>query len=427
MQETEQMADAADRGRWIGRRMPRVEDARLLSGQGRYVDDIALPGLLHAAFLRSPVAHGLIRGIDAVRARAIPGVAAVLTYADLRPLLSVPRIPLALPAGAIRFDVDPICLVEKEACYVGEPVALVLADSRQIAEDAVREIELDVESLEAVVDPWAGLEAGAPKARLDSPDNKVAQFKIDYGDVNAAFRSAAHVVGARFRLDKGGMHAMETRGIVARFDAGDDLLTVWSNTQMPHRSKQVLVAALGLAEHQVRVRTPDVGGGFGPKAAFHPEELAIPAAAMLLGVPVKWLEDRAENFASCCAERLQDWDMEMAADADGRILAIRGRLCHDHGAATPYGVALPYNAATNVVGPYVLPAYRIDIELCLTNKVPAVPTRGAGRPQGTFVMERLLDSVGEKVGLSREEIRRRNMIDPSQMPYEIPIVQSDGS
>ena len=225
------------------------------------------------------------------------------------------------------------------------------------------------------------------------------------------------------------LHTASPNGFAsaARYDVVEDRLTVWDSTQMPHRARTVLVAALGLSEHHVRVVTPDVGGGFGPKAVFHPEELAIPAAAMLLKRPVKWVEDRFESFTATVGERDQEWAMEAAFEADGRLLAIRGRLRHDHGAATPYGIALPYNAATNFIGPYVLPAYRIAIELCLTNKTPAAPTRGAGRPQGTFVMERLLDRIAARLGLSRDEIRRRNLIPPERMPYSIPVKQRDGS
>ncbi|MBX9840748.1 MAG: molybdopterin-dependent oxidoreductase [Xanthobacteraceae bacterium] len=231
----------------------------------------------------------------------------------------------------------------------------------------------------------------------------------------------------RYRLHKGGGHSIETRGIAVRPDPVDETLTIYANTQMPHRAKQILVAALGTAESRIRVVAPDSGGGFGPKAAFHPEELALPAAALVLGRPLKWIEDRRENFVAAVGERDQDWDMEAALDADGRLLALRGRLCHDHGACTPYGVALAYNAGTNVVGPYVLPAYRLDINWCLTNFVPCAPTRGAGRPQGMYVMERLLDAIAAKLDVPRDEIRRRNMIEPSQMPYPTPIKQRDGS
>jgi carbon-monoxide dehydrogenase large subunit len=221
--------------------------------------------------------------------------------------------------------------------------------------------------------------------------------------------------------------SIEPRGILARFDGIEDMLTVWDGTQMPHRAKSILVATLGFDENRVRVIAPDVGGGFGPKAVFHPEELAIPAAAVALGASVKWTEDRAENFTATVAERGQDWDMEAACDARGRLLAIRGHMRHDHGANTPYGVALPYNAATNMIGPYVLPACDLTISLCLTNFTPAAPTRGAGRPQGTFVMERLLDRIAAKLGLTRDEVRRRNLIGPAQMPYPTPVRQRDGS
>jgi carbon-monoxide dehydrogenase large subunit len=220
---------------------------------------------------------------------------------------------------------------------------------------------------------------------------------------------------------------MEPRGIAVRFDSVDDTLTVYVNTQVPHRARQIMVEALGLTEQNIRVVAPDTGGGFGPKATFYPEELALPAAALVLRRSLKWMEDRRENFVATGGERDQVWDMELSVDAQGRMLALRGRLCHDHGSSTPYGVALAYNAGTNVIGPYVLPAYRLDINWCLTNFVPCAPTRGAGRPQGMYVMERLLDAVAEKLGIDRDEVRRRNMIQPSQMPYATPIKQRDGS
>ena len=408
-------------------RAHRLEDAALLCGKGRFVDDIAPPGLLHAAFVRSPAAHALLHRIDTAGAQAVPGVRAVLTHAELRPLITGERIPLAVAAAAIRFHVDPYPLARSELTYVGEPVAIVIAESRRIAEDAAALVALELEPLPAVLDPRDGLASGAPKARLDCPDNHVALHRIDYGDVDGAFAGAAHRIALRFRLDKGGGHSIETRGLVARFDPDDAHLTVWANTQLPHRAKSVLVAALGLAEHQVRVVVPTTGGGFGTKAVFYPEELAVPAAAMRLRRPVKWIEDRREHFIASAGERRQDWEMEAACDADGRLRAIRGRLCYDHGAATPYGVALPYNAATNLIGPYVLPAYRIEIDLCLTNLPPAAPTRGAGRPQGTFVMERILDRIAAELNLGRDEVRRRNLIPADAMPYRTPVVQRDGS
>ena len=413
--------------RLMGVRVPRVEDARLLRGQGRFVGDIQLADMLHAAILRSPLAHAKLKGIDTAKAKAHPGVHAVLTYADLRPLLTRDDIPLNIPAGALKFDVNPVMLARDELCYVGEPVAVVVADSRAIAEDAVALIDLDTEELPAVVDAVAGLEPDAPKARLTCPGNLVAQHTMAYGDVDAAFAKAAHTVAERFRLHRGGGHSMEPRAVLARYDETERMLTVWDSTQMPHRAKAMLVACLGLSEHRVRVIAPDVGGGFGPKAVFHGEELAIPAAAMLLGRPIRWLEDRIESFTAAAAERDQDWDMQGAFDTDGRLLAVRGHMRHDHGACTPYGVALPYNAMSNMIGPYALPACHMVASLCLTNYQPCVPTRGAGRPYGTLVMEHMLDSIATKLGVPREEIRRRNFIRPEQMPYPTPVIQRDGS
>ncbi len=209
------------------------------------------------------MAHGRLGAIDVAAAEALPGVRRVLTYHDLRPLLTCDRIPLAMPGAAIRFDVDPFVLARDEVCHVGDPIALVVADSRHIAEDALGLIGVEIDSLPAIVDPRAGLAPDAPQARLDCPDNLVARMTAQYGDVDRAFAGAAHVVTAQFHLHKGGGHSIETRGLVARFDPGEDLLTVWDGTQMPHQAKRVLVRTLGLDETQVRVVAPDVGGGFG--------------------------------------------------------------------------------------------------------------------------------------------------------------------
>jgi len=416
----------ADHQGFLGRSVARLEDDGLLRGAGRFVDDIVLPATLSAAFVRSTMAHARLVRLDMAAARRLPGVRAVLGYADLRPLMTSARIPLALPAAAIRFDVDPAWLADREVCHVGEPIAMVVAENRRIAEDAARLVEIDYAPLPAVIEPDAAVAPGAPKVRLDCPDNLVARAAIAYGDIGGAFARAARIISERFHLLKGGGHAIEPRGVMARFDAAEDLLTVWDGTQMPHRAKAVLVDALGLGEHQVRVIAPDVGGGFGPKAVFHPEELAVPAAALLLRTPVKWIEDRTESFIACVGERNQVWEVEAAFDAQGRLLGISGRLYHDHGAYTPYGVALPYNAATNLIGPYVLPAYRLDILSCMTNLPPGTPTRGAGRPQGTFVMERLLDRAAAAFAIGRDEIRRRNLIAAARMPYPTAVIQRDG-
>jgi carbon-monoxide dehydrogenase large subunit len=219
---------------------------------------------------------------------------------------------------------------------------------------------------------------------------------------------------------------MECRGLVAEYDPTREYLTVWDATQMPNRAHMILTQCLGMTENQVRIVAPHVGGGFGPKFVFYPEEVAIPLAAKLLGRPVKWIEDRREHFTVTTQERDQHWTIEAAADAEGRLLGIRGELIHDHGAYTPYGLALAQNSANNLLGPYVLPHYDLAVKAVLTNLIPATPTRGAGRPQGTFVMERLLDRMARETGLGRDEIRRRNLIPPDAMPYETPIRTRDG-
>jgi aerobic carbon-monoxide dehydrogenase large subunit len=407
--------------------MLRVEDAALLRGCGRFMDDIPVAGALHAAFLRSPQAHARLVRVDTSRAQSVPGVRGIFTFAEIRPLLTQEHIPLSLPSSAIRFEAAPLPLSRDELTYVGEPIAVVVAETRAKAEDAVRLITLDTEPLPAITDPVAGLSDGAPRARLDCPDNLVARHVLAYGEIERAFTGAAHKIAMRFRLHKGIGGSIESRGVLARFDEAEQLLTVWDGTQMPHRARTILCAALGLCESAVRVISPDVGGGFGPKAVFHPEELVIPALALKLQHPVKWIEDRAENFIATAAERDQVWDMETACDADGRLRGIRGAMFHDHGANTPYGVALPYNALTNMIGPYILPACHVTAALCLTNLTPAAPTRGAGRPQGTFVMERLLDAVAVRLGIARDEIRRRNLIPADRMPYATQVRQRDGT
>lgn len=407
--------------------MLRVEDAALLRGRGRFIDDIPVAGVLHAAFLRSPHGHARLLSIDTTRAQSAPGVRGIFTFADIRALLTQDHIPLSLPSSAIRFEAAPVPLAQDELTYVGEPIAVVVAETRATAEDAARLIVLDAEPLPAVTDPVAGLSSGAPRARLDCPDNLVARHVLAYGDIDAAFAGAAHTLAVKFRLHKGIGGSIESRGVLARFDEAEQRLTVWDGTQMPHRARTILCSALSLSESSVRVIAPDVGGGFGPKAVFHPEELVVPALALKLKQPVKWIEDRQENFIATAAERDQVWDMEAACDADGRLRGIRGAMFHDHGANTPYGVALPYNALTNMIGPYILPACHVTASLCLTNLTPAAPTRGAGRPQGAFVTERLLDALAKQLGIARDEIRRRNLIPAKRMPYATEVRQRDGS
>jgi carbon-monoxide dehydrogenase large subunit len=404
--------------RVIGRSVPRLEDEPLLKGEGRFIDDIRLPGMLDAAFVRSPHAHAAIRGIDKAAALALPGVHAVYTRADLMPHLATEFMVVGLPSPSYKQDLNRPALAGDEAVHVGQAIAIVVADDRYIAEDAAALVEVDYEPLPAVADCRAGLGTGAPKAHRKSPHNLLAEFDMAYGDVDAAFKKAAHVFRESLWQHRGGGHSIECRGAVAMHDPLEDKLTLWSSTQMPHAAQRLLCDMLARDENQVRVITPDVGGGFGPKLVFYPEDVVTALAAILVGRPVKWIEDRLEHFVATTQERDQYWEVEVAVDGDARLLGIRGSIVHDHGAYTARGVNLPYNSAENVPLGYELPAYRMNVKVALTNKVPVTPVRGAGHPQGVFVMERLLDRVARELNLDRAEVRRRNLVPGEKMPYK---------
>lgn len=405
----------------LGRDVPRKEDPALIRGAGRFADDIHLPGMLHAAFVRSPFAHATMTGVDTAAARAMPGVHAVYTLRDLAPHLTDTRLVVAMPSPSYRLDLHRPVLADCEVVHVGEAVAMVVADCPYRAEDAAAAVDVQYDPLPAVADCVAALEPGSPAAHTGAGSNLVAEMVVQFGAVDAAFAGAALRVQKRLFVHRGGSHSMETRGLVAVPDALEDKLTVWNSTQMPHACKRMLCDMLGLRETQVRVVTPDVGGGFGPKLVIYPEEIAVPLAARLLGRPVKWIEDRREHFISTTQERDQAWDVELATDADGRILGIRGRLVHDHGAWTARGVNVPQGAVAAMPLAYLVPAFRMAIQVAATNKVPVTPVRGAGQPQGVFAMERLLDAAAAKLGLTRDEIRRRNLVPTERMPYETPM------
>ncbi len=406
--------------------MKRLEDPDLLRGCARFVDDISLPGMVEAAFVRSPYAHAAIRAIDKTAALAAPGVHAVLTLADLRPYLSIERLAVALPSSAYRQQRDRPALAGDEVVHVGEPVAIVVADSRYRAEDAAALVEVDYEPLAAVADCRAALLPDAPLVHRGAPHNLLAQFTMEYGAVERAFAEAPHRVGLSLWQHRGGGHSIEGRGAVALEDPLDGRLTLWSSTQTPHAAQRLLCDMLGRAEHSIRVVTPDVGGGFGPKLVFYPEDVATAVAAILLRRPVKWIEDRREHFVATTQERDQYWQVELALDRSGRILGLRGTMIHDHGAYTARGVNLPYELAQTVTLPYDVPAYRLDVRLALTNKVPVTPVRGAGQPQGVFAMERLLDRAARELGIDRAELRRRNLVTPERMPCAKPLVARGG-
>lgn len=410
----------------FGARVPRLEDPRLLTGRGRYTDDFHLPGMLEAAFVRSPHSHAKINGIDVSAALAHDGVVAVYTASDLPAGIRDQTIPFQVPNPAISQPFQQRLLEDREVCFAGEPIALVVADSRYNAEDAATLVEVDYDILPGANDCKSALAEGAPLAHAESPNNEGAKYTVGYGDVDAAFANAHLVHKEEFWIHRGGGFAIENRAVIADYNDLDDIVTIWSATQSPFLVKQNVVDMLGWESDRVRVIAPDVGGGFGPKTVYYAEEALIPVIAKQLNRPVKWVEDRRENFLATNMERDQYWNMEIAVDADGKLLGVRGTMIHDSGAYMPWGIISPYISSTTLPGPYVLPNYRLETTVVLTNKVAVTPVRGAGRPQAVFAMERLMDRAADRLGMDRAELRRRNLIPPEKMPYPVGLIFRDG-
>ncbi len=400
-----------------GSAVKRIEDPAILKGRGRYVDDIVMPGMQEVAFVRSSEAHARIRGIDTKGAAALPGVVAVLTLADLGPQYTARRMVQANPHPAIKQNITQLPLAGDEVCYVGETIALVVAENRYIAEDAAQLVQVDYEPLPAVIDLLQAARADAPRAHADAPDNLVARIPWKFGDADAAFAKARHVFRETYTQHRGGCHSMECRGVVAAHDGFSDQLTLWSSTQSPYLVRRFLSQYIGREEAKIRVVAPDVGGGFGPKAVHYPEELALALAALKLGRPLKWIEDRREHFLATTQSRDQIWEVEIAAEPDGKVLAIRARVYHDHGAYVPYGLLLPLSSVAPLPGPYTIAALDVTVDALFTNAVPTSPIRGAGRPSANFILERAMDCVARNLKLDRAEVRRVNFVRKEQMPY----------
>ena len=398
-----------------------------------YVSDVRLPDMLHAAVLRSTHAHAWIRGVDVTEALRLDGVAGVWTGHEIegrvscfpesfeihptrwlegvKPVLKGPR-PAALALGKVH--------------YVGEPVAIVVAESRHRAEDALDVIRVDYDELPAVVDPEESFKPGTMLVHEDSNDNIVFSFKVEKGNVDQAFANAAHKFRQNFRHHRYCGSPLEGRGVVAWREPKTNILTIWSSTQMPHLVRRQIAAQLNLTEESVRVIAPDIGGGFGPKVFVYPEEILVPFLALQLGRPVKWIEDRTEHFISTAHGRDQLHDVECAFDAEGHILALRDRFLLDNGAYNPMGLTDAYNTAAHIQGPYKIPNLFVSGTCVSTNKVPNAPYRGAGRPEAVFVMERCIDIIAARLELDPAEVRRRNFVQPEEMPYRAGILYRDG-
>ena len=392
-----------------------------------FVDDVHRPGMLHVAILRSQYAHARLLSIDTAAARERPGVVAVYTAADLGDL-NQPGPLLVTPPPIERLvfhQRTQLPLAREVIRHVGEPLAVVVAESRYIAEDALADIFVDADPLDAAVDVEKALAPGAPRVHDDLPSNVAAHVIQEKGDYAAARSRADMLIKRRFVYDRGTAAALENRGVVADWDDKSRQLTVWDTTQAPIPVRNGLAAILGLAESQVQVIAPFIGGGFGPKIMFYPEETLVPWAAMQLGRPVKWIEDRQENFFGTTQERGQVHEAEIALTRDGRILGVQDIFLHDTGAYDPYGLTVPINTQCTLLGPYDVPAYYTEFTVVFTHKTIVTPYRGAGRQHGVFVMERLLDLAAKELGLDRVAIRRRNYLPPDAFPHDHQIIFQD--
>ncbi|QBD82754.1 xanthine dehydrogenase family protein molybdopterin-binding subunit [Ktedonosporobacter rubrisoli] len=414
-------------GQVFGAPLRRKEDQRFLTGSATYIDDIELPDMLHAAILRSPYAHAHINAIDTAEAEGLEGVMAVFTYKDLGPIAE--PLPLLIPHPALTHPHTQYALAKDTVRYVGEAVAMVVAQNRYIAEDALELIEVDYEPL-PVVSPAHLAEATsaqAPRIHADAPTNIAAHLIQQVGDIDTAFAQAAHVFRRQVQLERSASQPIEGRGVLARFDAFEQALSVWDSTQGPISIRNGLAVLFGLPRDKVQVSAPDLGGGFGVKIMlFYPEEVLVPLAAIRLKRPVKWVEDRLEHMVASNHERGQVHDIEVAMDTEGHILGLRDIFLHDTGAYCPYGIIVPQITACQLPGPYKLPAYYSEATVVYTNRTPVSPYRGAGRPHGVFAMERIIDYAADQLGLDRAEIRRRNFIQPDEFPYDVGLVFQDG-
>jgi carbon-monoxide dehydrogenase large subunit len=419
--------------KYFGAAVRRREDPRFLRGEGRFVDDVTLPGLLHAAFLRSPHAHARVQSIDAARARGMPGVAAIYTHADLarwmKPLPVFGATPPGL-AAAIRFDVRHApqwALCKDVARHVGEIVAMVVADSRARAEDAAEAIDVVWEPLPAVVDMRAAGEAGGPLVHPEWSTNVAVGFTHAIGDADRALGAADVVLEETFQIQRYVGMPLETRGVVAQWDRRDGSLTTWNSTQVSHFVQQGLVTALELPPHKIRVIAPDLGGGFGTKASGYPEDVLVPLAARALNRPVKWIEDRREHMMAAAHARHQTHTIRIGARRDGTIVGLADRIWLDLGAYNVWGIVLPYNTVAHLIGPYRIRDMKVDVKGVVTNKTPNAPYRGAGRPETVFAMDRAVDCLARRLGLDPADIRRKNYIRTDELPWDFGMPYRDGN
>jgi len=408
----------------MGEPVRRREDLRLITGRGRYTDDIG-HGALAAAFVRSPYAHARITGIEVDGALDVEGVVAVYTYEDLFGPMAEP-LPVLIPHPQLTAPRTGFPLARDVVQHVGEAVVMVVATDRYVAEDVCDRIVVTYEELPVVVGVDAS-RAAVHAVHEDVPDNVAARHHQETGDVEAALAASTHTLSFTQYIERSACMPMEGKGVHAVWNHDDSSLRVHTSTQASTSVRAAIAAKLQLSLEKVEVVAPDVGGGFGVKIVHPwPEELLVPMAAIALGQPVHWAEDRREHFISSAHEREQRQEITVGYDDEGRVTALDVRAWHDNGAYTPYGIIVPIVTATQLVGPYAVPVYRVRIDSVYTNTVIVTPYRGAGRPQGCYAMERTMDRIAQHLGLDRAEVRRRNLIGKDQFPYDHHLTFQDG-
>src|SRR5438132_1121174 len=419
--------------KYFGAAVRRLEDPRFLRGEGRFVDDVTLPGVLHAAFLRSPHAHATLVNIRTDAAKKKPGVVAVFTHADLaRWMKPLPLFGTAPPglAAAVKFEVRQAAqypLAKERVRYVGEIVAMVVADDRGRAEDAVEAIAVEYAPHPAAVDMLTAGEPGAPLVHPEWGTNVAVAFRHGIGDADRALAGADVVLEETFRIQRYVGMPLEGRGVVAAWDRRDGTLTTWNSTQVSHFVQQGLVTTLELPPNRIRVIAPDLGGGFGTKASGYAEDALVPIAARALGRPVKWIEDRREHMMSAAHARHQTHTIRLGARRDGTIVGLADRIWLDLGAYNVWGIVLPYNTVAHLIGPYRIRDMKVDVQAVVTNKTPNAPYRGAGRPETVFAMDRAVDCLARRLRLDPADVRRKNYIRPEELPFDLGMPYRDGN
>lgn len=410
--------------KFIGKALKRKVDPRLIQGNGRYIADLNVPGTLTAAFLRSPHAHARIKEIRLEKARELPGVVAVFGPEDGKAFPSLPVLfphPNLIPVTQRPFDFV--------VHHVGEPVAMVIAANRYIAEDAIDLIDVVYEPLPAVAHLDDANKSDAPLAHQHLESNVAAHFQQSVGDAKAAIKDADIVVHHRFKIGRVSCLPIETRGLLAKWDfiGPEPELEVYAATQSQHEMKSILAKMLGISENNVTVKAPDVGGAFGAKAIFYVEDFLVAWAARMVKAPVRWIEDRMEHMMSSIHEREQYHEATLGVSKDGKIVAVIDTMLANNGAYVPWGIIVPIMTSTLIPGPYKVPNYYCDAKVFYTNTVPMAPFRGAGRPQAALIMNRLLDQAAKELGMDPVEIRRRNLIQEHEFPYRTGLLSRDGS